>query len=408
MNMASMRAQETIPSIAVLPLQNLSGDPADDYFADGIVEDIIMSLAGLRELLVISRGSTLAYRTRQADLNEVGRALGARYVLRGSVKRSKRLMHVWTELCDASTGANLWSEKAEVAPGDLFEVQDHVVERIVPRIAPNVRAAELRAALRKRPESFTSYDWTLRALHVLHNLDGGSFPQARDFLNKAMFEDPSFAMPVAWAARWHSLYIGQGWSAAPDRDIEKGLELAERAIQLDGQNALALATFGHLKSYLRHDYESALIYFDRALNVCPNHSIAWLLSSGTLSYIGCSEQAIRHGEQALRLSPLDRSVYFYYDVLNLAHYASGNYQEAVRWGKMCATANSMYTANLRYLAAGLAALGWIDEARETARRLIHLEPEFRLGRFERTLQPFRVPEIKARYMQHLREAGLPE
>jgi adenylate cyclase len=405
---APVNAQETIPSIAVLPLKNLSGDPADDYFADGIVEDIIMSLAGLRELLVISRGSTLAYRAHQVDLKEVGRCLGARYVLRGSVKRSKRAMFVSTELYDTSTGARMWGEDAEAPLGDLFEVQDHVVGRIAPRVAPNVRAAELRGALRKRPESFTAYDWTLRALHILHSLEARSFLRARDFLSKAMREDPGFAMPTAWAARWHSLHIGQGWSSAPERDAEKGLQLAERAIKLDGQNALALATLGHLKSYLRHDYESALVYFDRALTACPNHSIAWLLSSRTLSYVGRCEQAIRHAEQALRLSPLDRSAYSYYEALNAAHYANGNYQEAVKWGHMCAAANSMYSSNLRYLAAGLAALGREHEARHTAMWLMQLEPEFRLGRYERTLQPFRVPAIRARYMEHLSKAGLPE
>jgi adenylate cyclase len=407
--MVSMQAQqETVPSIAVLPLQNLGGDPADDYFADGIVEDIIMSLARLRELLVISRGSTLAYRVRQADLSEVARALGVRYVLRGSVKRSDRLVRVSTELHNANTGASLWSEKAEVPPGDLFDVQDRIVERIVQRIAPNVRATELRGALRKRPESFTAYDWMLWALHIINSLDVTNFLQARECLNQAMAEDPGFAMPVAWAARWHSLYIGQGWSPSPKEDAATARALAARAIDLDGHDALALATHGHLKSFLFHEYESALVYFGRALSACPNHSLAWNLSSPTLSYIGQSEQAIQHAEQALRLSPLDRSLFYYYHALNLAHYAGGNYEEAVKWGGMCADENSMYTSNLRYLAAGLAAFGRLDEARETAKRLMRLEPEFRLRTYERTRQPFRVPEVKAKYMEHLRKAGLPE
>ena len=332
--------QGKLPSIAVLPLQNAGGDPADDYFADGIVEDITLSLAGLRELMVISRGSTLAYRGRQPDPQEVGRVLGVRYVLTGSVRKSERLLRVSVELCDANSGASLWGEKAEVALGELFDIQDHIVGRVVAGIAPNVRAAELRAAMRKKPENFTAYDHTLRALHVINSLDKNTFLQAREYLIKAMDEDPNFAMPVAWAARWHSLYIGQGWTSKPAEDASRAIDLATKAIELDSYNALALATYGHLKSYLFHDYGSALVYFDRALAACPNHSLAWILSSGTLSYVGRTEQAIRHAEQGLRLSPFDQSLFYYYMFLNLAHYGHGNYAEALKWGKMSATSKS--------------------------------------------------------------------
>jgi adenylate cyclase len=396
-----------LPSIAVLPLLNVGNDPADDYFCDGIVEDVTLSLAGLHELMVISRGSTLAYRGRRPDPREVGRALGVRYVLTGSVRRSDRVVRVSVELCDANTGISLWGEKAEFPPGDLFDVQDRVVERIVVGIAPNVRAAELRGAMRKKPGSFTAYDNTLRALHIINSLDKQTFLQARRYLDDAMEEDPSFAMPVAWAARWHSLFVGQGWSSTPGEHRVKAVELASKAIELDGQNALALATFGHLRSYLFHDYDTALIYFDRALAACPNYSLAWLLSSATLSYIGRSEQALSHAEHALRLSPLDRSLFYYYNFLGIANYASSNYEAAVKWGRMSASENPMYTANLRYLAAGLAALGQLDEAREVAKNLLKLEPDFRLSTFERTRQPFRVPELKEKYIEHLSKAGLP-
>lgn len=399
--------QANLPSIAVLPLYNDGGDPADDYFSDGIVEDITLSLAGLRELMVISRGSTLAYRGHQPDPREVGRTLGVRYVLMGSVRRSARSVRVSVELCDANARASLWGEKEEVAPGELFDVQDRIVQRIVSGIAPNVRAAELRAAMRKKPENFTSYDCTLRALHIINSLDRTTFLQARAFLDQALTEDPNFAMPVAWMARWYNIYVGQGWSSNPVQDRTTAIELASKAIDLDGQNALALATCGHLKAYLFHDYDTALVYFDRAIAACPNHSFAWLLSSPTLSYIGRAEQAIRHAEHALRLSPLDRSLFSYYAALAIAHYANGTYDEAVKWGRMSATENPLYTANLRYLAPALAALGRLEEAREAAATLIRLEPDFRMSTFERTLQPFRVPELRDRYLSHLRTAGLP-
>jgi adenylate cyclase len=402
------RAIGKLPSIAVLPLQNVGSDPADDYFCDGCVEDITVSLAGLRELMVISRGSTLAYRGRQPDPREVGRLFGVRYVLSGSLRRSERLVRVSVELCDANTGATLWGIKEEVAPTELFNVQDRIVGKIVAGIAPNVRATELRTAMRKKPENFTAYDCTLRALHIMNSLEKNTFMRARDYLQKAMQEDSDFAMPVAWAARWYSLYVGQGWSADPAADRAKALELAGKAIEQDPQNALALATYGHLQSFLFHDYDSALVYFERALTACPNHSLAWALSSPTLSYIGRGEQAIKHAEQALRLSPLDRNLFSYYTALNLAHYAQGSYEEAVRWGKLSASENPLYTANLRYLIAALGALDRLDEARNAAAILMQREPDFRLGAFEQTLQPFGDPELSARYIQHLRKSGLPD
>jgi len=404
-----MRSREgKLPSIAVLPLLNIGGDPADEYFCDGCVEDVTLSLASLRELTVISRGSTLAYRGAQPDPRQVGRVLGVRYVLHGSIRRSERAVRVAVELCDANSGASLWAEKAQVSPGDLFDVQDRIVERIVAGIAPNVRATELRDAMRKKPENFTAYDHTLRGLYVINDLKLDTFPLARTFLEKAMAADPNFAMPVAWAARWHSLNVGQGWSADPVQDRAKAVELAAKAIDLDAQNALALATYGHLRSYLFHDYDSALTYFDRALSACPNHALAWMLSVSTLSYIGRSEEAINHAEHALRLSPLDRTLFTFYSSLTLAHYAKGSYDEAVRWGRLSASENALYTSNMRYLAAALAALDRTEEARKVAANLLTQEPNFRLSVYRQTRQPFRDPEMTTRYLKHLSDAGLPE
>ena len=403
-----LRVAGKMPSIAVLPLENIGGDPTDDYFCDGCVEDITLSLAGLRELMVISRSSTLAYRGRQPDPREVGRMFGVRYVLSGSLRRFDRSVRVSVELCDTSTGATLWGEKSEVAPAELFDVQDRIVSKIVAGIAPNVRAAELRTAMRKKPENFSAYDHTLRALHIINSLEKNTFMQARDYLQRAMEEDPDFAMPVAWAARWYSLCVGQGWSVDPTADRAKALELAGKAIEQDAHNALALATYGHLQSFLFHNYDNALVYFDRALAACPNHSLAWFLSSPTLSYIGRGEEAIKHADHALRLSPLDRNLFTYYSSLNLAHYALGSYEDAVKWGRLSASENPLYTANLRYLAAALAALDRLAEAQEVSTKIKQREPQFRLNTFEHTLQPFRDPEMSSRYMQHLRKSGLPD
>lgn len=399
--------QDTLPSIAVLPFHNLSGDAGDDYFADGVVEDIIVSLAGLRELLVISRTSTFAYRGRQVDPREVGRSLGVRYVLEGSVRKSGTSIRVSTQLCDTETGASLWGERQEVPLGDLFEVQDRIVRDVVAGIAPNVQTAELERALRVRPASFTAYDHTLRALNTINNLDRQSFLIAREHLHEAMAAQPSFAMPAAWAAFWYIIWVGQGWSDSPREDSDRGASFATKAIDLDGHNALALATYGHLRSFLFHDYDSALVYFDRALSACPNSSWAWILSSITLSYVGRSDDAVRHAEHGLRLSPYDRNLFLYYTPLSIAHYSNGNYEDAVKWGRMSVAENPTFSACYRYLISALTGVGRLDEAHEAASNFLKLEPEFKLRVYEQTLQPFRDPAIKARHMEHLRKAGLP-
>ena len=401
-------AQGPLPSIAVLPFLNVGGDPGDEYFSDGVVEDIVVSLAALHELMVISRGPTLFYRGRQPDPRDVGRALGVRYVLTGAVRRHADRVRVSAQLCDALTGANLWGERTEAPIGGLFEVQDRIVGRIVAGIAPQVRAAELQRALRKRPEVFTSYDCTLRALDLINSLNRKSFLQARGFLEQAMAEDPMFAMPVAWAARWHSVHVGQRWPAKPEADASRAAALAAHAIELDPQNALALATYGHVRSFLFHESESAMVYFDRALAACPNLSLAWILSSATLSYLGRGKEAVSRAEHGLRLSPFDQNLYSYYMFLGLAHYADGAYEEALKWARMSASENPAYTATLRLLIATLAALGRTDEARDVGARLLRREPNFRVAAYARTRQPFRCPEIRESYLSHLRKAGLPE
>jgi adenylate cyclase len=397
-----------LPSIAVMPLENLGGDMADDYFADGIVEDIIVSLAGLHELRVISRTSTVTFRQRPTDLGEIRRVLGVHYVLTGSVRRARRTLRVSMQLSDCETGASLWGDASEQSVDNLFDVQDRIVQRVVSGIAPHVRAEEMRRALRKRPESFTAYDYTLRALDVINHLNANTFGKALEYLRRAMTEDQTFAMPVAWAARWHSLNIGQGWSRDPQREAADAIELANRAIELDRNNALALATYGHLRAYLFHDYDTALVSFDRALAACPNSALAWALSALTLVYVGRGEEALQHVEQALRLSPADQLLFVYYNVFAWVHFSLGHYEESARWGRLSASENPKFTANLRVLIAALAAQGRSTEASACVASLLRLNPSFSLDTYEKTLQPFRDEALKAHFMECLRHSGLPE
>ena len=395
-----------LPSIAVLPLRNVGGNPADDYFAAGIMDDVILSLSGLRELAVIARGSTTAD-ALPAEPQAAGRALDVRYVLGGSLQRIGPALRIATQLTEVATGRALWADRQDGREEEVFDLQDRIVGRIVAGMAPNIRASELRDTLRKRPESLTAYDRTLRAMHLIYSLDRETSQRAKVYLDEAMAEDPGFPLPMAYAAWWHVLWIGQGWVDDVAAATARAFDLSTRAIALDPGHALSLASHGHMLSFLRREHEAAMVFFDRALEACPNHAFAWMWSSGTLAYLGRGTEAVARAEQALRLSPLDQARYLYETRLGLAHYAQGDYAQAARWGLRARSENPGFTANLRILAAALSAAGQREEAAQVAAELMALEPQFRLGAYATGLQPFADPDIRERFLRNLHEAGLP-
>jgi adenylate cyclase len=372
------------------------------------VEDIIVSLARLRELTVIDRASTLAFGRERRDPQEVGRLLDVNYLLRGNLRRSKLGLAVSVQLLETTHGETIFGERFDSSLEEIFDVQDEVIERVVVSIAPTVQRWELRQALRKRPDKYSAYDYMLRALDIMNDLDADTYSRAGEYLDAATEEDPGFATAFAWAARWRSVKIGQGWSTNSDDDARDAVQLAKRAIDLDPLNALALASLGHLQSFLFHDYDSALVYLARARDASPSCAQAWILSSATESYLGRGEEAIRMGERALRLSPGGSNLHFYYNVMSIAHYTAGKYEQAIKWARLSEIEHPSFTSNVRGLCACLSASGKIEEAREWAAKHMALEPDFRLATYERTRMPYKPPELRRTYMNHLRLAGLPE
>jgi transcriptional regulator with AAA-type ATPase domain/TolB-like protein/Flp pilus assembly protein TadD len=394
------------PSIAVLPFRDASEDDTRSYFGDGIVEDIVGALASLHELLVISRSSTLRYRGATVDVRAVGQELGVSYALSGSVRRAGPRMRVSVELAETRDGAVVWASHFDGVSEDLFALQDQIATRVVVTIAPQVREAELRRALRKRPDSLEAYDCCLRALAQIYQLNADDFAEARTWLERAIALDPAYAMPYALLAIWHTIRFGQGWSTNPSADHAEVLRFATAAIARDSFDAMALALCGHAKSILRHEFEEALLLFDRAIEASPNSAIAWTRSSPTYAYIGDPEEAIRRAEQGLRLSPLDPHNFLPHTGLALGHYVAGAYDEAARWGRKSREENPRYTANLRLLAASLAAAEHLDEAREVSHALLLTDPNFVVQRFVDSYA-LRDPDRRTRLAHHLRSAGLP-
>jgi adenylate cyclase len=396
------------PSIAVLPfVDQVAEAAANSYFSDGLVEDIISALSCLPELIVISRTSMLRYRGRVRDPRQIRRDLRVRYMLSGSVRRAGDKVRLSAELADCESGATIWSDRFAGEAADLFELQDELSARVVATIAPQVQEAELRRALRKRPESLDAYESVLRGLDLLYSFDEDRFRQALPMFERAMALDPAYATAHALAAGWHVTRFDQGWSLDPPADLREAERLSKLALTLDRFDPLALSLCGHHRAFLVHDYDHAIELFDRALAANPSSAIAWLRSSATFSYIGETREARRRADIGLRLSPFDAHVFLSYAIVALSSYAAGDYADATLWARRSATLNPRFTANLRFLAASLAASGKIEEARQAGLDLLHAVPKFSVLDFV-ARYAFKDPAKRRLFGEHLLQAGLPE
>jgi adenylate cyclase len=394
------------PSIAVLPFREVGIDDEHRYFGDGIVEDIIGALASLPDLFVISRNSTARFRGTPVDFKAVREDLVVRYVLSGSIRRMGERIRIVAELADTETQAVLWTDRIDGRLDELFELQDRLSERTVHSIAPHVQNAEIRRALRKRPENLDAYDFMLRGLDLLYRLKRSEFDRARGMFESSIALDPSYATPYALSALWYSIRRGQGWSDDRRADYEAAMRLAEAALERDPFDARALSLCGHVRALLLHDYEGAFGLFDRAIAASPNSSVAWVRSSPTYSYVGDAAEAKRRADIGIRLSPFDPHLFFAHTALGFACYTAGDYEESIAWGRRAMSENPNYTANLRFLVASLAAAGWTEKAREIGRVLLALEPGFRVQQFCDSYA-YRDPAQRNTLAVHLTAAGLP-
>jgi adenylate cyclase len=423
------------PSIVVLPFRELNARAGTQYFAEGIVDDIVHALSGLKELFVIARGSTLGFRNRQVDVRAIGRELGVRYVMHGSVQRTDnpatgkaaggRLaggkpgkkapgktqgpgghIRILTELCNAESGEIVYADSLEGALDDLFGLQRRIAHRVVMILAPQVRERERLRAMRKSPHNMTAYDLVLQALGPLFAMDYDSFSLAHGLLMQAIAHDPQYGAAYSYASYWHLLRVGQGWSTDTAADTAQAARMAESAIALDENDALALAINGHVHSYLKRDLETAVELQERALEVGPSCAMAWTLSSVTRGYLQHGPMAVARAEHGLQLSPRGPLVVYQTHILSQAYYVNGDYDAAVHWGRKAARQNERLTSNLRCLIASLVAADKEGEARRVARRLLEIDPAMNLTDFARRTP---LPEVlRDPFVDRLRAAGLPD
>jgi adenylate cyclase len=404
-NGATMR-RATLPSIAILPFRTTGENPDDTYFGEGMVDDIIFALSSIRGLLVISRTSALAYRSGPIDLQKIGQELGVRYVLSGSVRRVDNRLRITVQLADVESGSVIWADRHDGDFSDLFDLQERIATRTVWSLAPQVREAELKRGLRKRPENMNAYDLLLQAIDLLYRMNPPDFARAGELLRKAIAADDNYATAYAYAALWQVHNINQGWTTNIDADSVDAARLAAAAVDRDPADGFALAIYGHTKAVLFRDYSGAMQLFDRAVEAAPGNAMVWTLSSGVYSYTGQSTSAIERAERGLRLSPVDTQSFFYLLFLTLAHYVNGTYDESIIWGRKSMALNPRLCSNLRWLIASHVALGRHEEARYFARAMLDVNLGFRLSEYAKW-SPLR-PDLRKELLSRLQAAGLPE
>jgi adenylate cyclase len=393
------------PSIAVLPFQNLSGDPEQEYFADGMVEEIITALSRIRWLFVIARNSSFTYKRQAVDVKQIGRELGVRYVLEGSVRKAAGRVRITAQLIDAQRGAHLWADRFDGSLEDVFDLQDKVAVSVAGVIEPTLRQAEVERARRKRPESLDAYDLYLRALPFAYTSMPEEADKALALLDQAIKLEPDLAVGHAMIAWSHEQRYLRGGLVEEEKTT--ALLHARLAIAAGSDDATALAIAGLVIGFLDPgDYATALDAFDRSLKLSPSSAIALGFSAVTRAWRGESAIAIEQAKQALRLSPFDPMSNIRHMAIAIAHFVVGRFGEAAAAAHRAAQAHPRFSPPYWMRAAALANLGRIGEAKIVAQRLLEVQPQFTISSI--TSAPFANPEILAALGDALRHVGLPE
>ncbi len=395
------------PSIAVLPFLNLSGDPGQDYFVDGVVDDIISALSRMRWLFVIARNSSFTYKGRAVDVKQVGRELGVRYVLEGSVRKAANRVRITGQLDDATAGTTLWSERFESAIEELFELQDQMAASVVGALAPHLESAEIERARHKPTESLDAYDYYMRGMWKFRQVSRSAIDEALPLFYEAIQRDPEFASAYAMAAWCHSWRKLSRWVTDLEREIAEGTRLARRAVELGQDDAVALAASAHALTHLVRDFDSSIALLDRALVLDPNLAAGWYLGGFVRIWRGELDDAIEWIARGMRLSPLGPDMHRMEVGAAMAHLLAGRMEDALSWAEKASIHRSDHAFPISILAAIYARAGRGNEARLAIQQLRQLDPELRLSHLHEWL-PFQRPQDLENFADALREAGLSE
>ncbi len=381
------------PSIAALPFVNLSGDPQQDYFADGVVEDIIAALSRNRWLFVIARNSSFTYKDKVVDVKQVGAELGVRYVLEGSVRKVASRMRITGQLIDATTGTHIWADRFEGTLENVFDLQDQMTESVVGAIAPQLERAEIERAVHKPTESLDAYDYYLRGMASFHLATRETIDEALRCFRKAFELDPEFAAAygmAAWCIFWCKL---NGWLNDRAKEMEEGARLARRAVELGKNDAVALTRGGHALGHFGGELNGCIALVDKALLLNPNLASAWYLGAFQRIARGEPDVALERFQHAMRLSPLDPEMARMQAGMALAHLLAGRFDVALSWAEKALRELPGFGLAVAILAASQALAGRRETAERAAQHLHQLDPGLRTSNLKDWI---------------LRKAGLPE
>ena len=395
------------PSIAVLPFQNMSGDPEQEYFADGTVEDIITALSHFRQLFVIARNSSFVYKGRAVDVKQVSRDLGVRYLLEGSVRKAANRIRITAQLIDAQTGVHLWAQRFDGGLEDIFDLQDQVTVRVVGEIAPKLEQAEIERSKRKPTDSLDAYDYYLRGREKLNRGTREATDEALSQFYEALQIDPDFASAHAMAAWCHFWRKVNGWMGDRVQEIAEGARLARRAVELGQDDAVALTRSGHALGHLAADLDGGIALIDKALLINPNLAAAWFLGGFLRLWNGDPDGATAYFERAMRLSPLDPEMYRMQAGMAMAHLFAGRLNTASSLAETVFRHLPSFLMPVGVMAASHALAGRQDEAERAMTRLRELDPTLRISSLADWLS-IRRPKDLATLADGLRKAGLPD
>jgi len=388
------------PSIAVLPFKNLSGNPEQEYFSDGITNDIITDLSKFSELSVIASDTVFTYKGKSVNVKDVSRDLGVRYVLGGSVQKIGGKVRINAQLIDASTNHHLWAERYDKDLKDLFKLQDELVQTIVSKMAIQIRETERGRVMRKDTDNLKAYDYLLRGREYIYQNTREGNKDARLMFERAIEIDPRYSSAYATLAWTHLMDFFFGWTMFPDKSLQRAHDLAKKALSLEESNALAHSALGSI--YLRRtQYDLAISELQRAIELNPNDTQSQSMLGTVMLYSGRKDEAIYWKESALRLNPHPYMGLFM--TLAQAYYLNGRYEDAITILKKGLAKKPDYVGNHIVLAAAYAQAGFTEEAKRSAAKVLRLDPFFELDSYGTV---FRSSEDRAKIVQGLRKAGL--
>jgi TolB-like protein/class 3 adenylate cyclase/Flp pilus assembly protein TadD len=396
------------PSLVVLPFQNISGDSEQEYFVDGMVEEITTAVARLPWLFVIARNSAFTYKGKPVDVKQVAQELGVRYVLEGSARKAGNRVRITGQLIDTATGAHIWADRFDGALDDIFDLQDQVASSVAGAIEPKLRQSEIARAIRKPTANLTAYDLYLRALAQSYRFTEEGLAHAVVLARQALAIDPSCA-PAASMVGWcRGLQRIQGWGALSADDVAEAVRLARQALDAERDDADTICQAALTLCFLAGEAAMAAAALDRAVTLNPNSATTWAARGIIHAVRNQPEAAIEANERARRLSPFAPNIFFYAVNIAAAHLFARRFEQAIKWADRALHDQPRIISAMRVKVAALAHLGHLDSARAELSRVLAIDPKLTIAGFLRVYAQFVEPEVLEVYVTGLRLAGLPE